>query len=169
MELERRTYEDGSELTVSAVLARPALHALAVPLGVAGPVAQGEVPGLTVGGAGLAVVVLLTHHVVGEAQLALAVEVDVLRPVLAHRQRAARRQPADQVVLVLVPWTETQQKVSGAAGRTGGRSAAPPLVQGSGMRTWWKQPSQHHVIAHRKINYHMERYSFSKMRKNPSC
>lgn len=123
---------DGSELTVSAVLARPALHALAVPLGVAGPVAQGEVPGLTVGGAGLAVVVLLAHHVVGEAQLALAVEVDVLRPVLAHRQRAARRQPADQVVLVLVPWTETQQNVSGAAGRTGRQVCCASA--GSGLR-----------------------------------
>lgn len=78
-------------LTVRTVLARPAFHALAVALGIAGPVAQSKVPGLAVGGAGLAVVVLLTHHVVGEAQLALVAKVDILRPVLAHRQRAARR------------------------------------------------------------------------------
>lgn len=88
-------------LTDRAVLARPALHALAVAVGVAGVVTQVEVPGPAEGGAGLAVVVLAAHHVVGEAQLALVAKVDVLRPVLAHRQLAVRRQPADQVVLVL--------------------------------------------------------------------
>lgn len=72
-----------------------------VPLVVAGVVAEGVVAGSAVGGAGLAVVVLVTHHVVGVAQLALVAKVHVLGPLLADGQPAAGRQTADEVVLVL--------------------------------------------------------------------
>lgn len=59
------------------------------------------VTGPTVGGARLAVVELVAHHVVRVAQLAVVADVHVLRPLLAHGQLAAGGQAADQVVLVL--------------------------------------------------------------------
>lgn len=90
-----------STLTISAVLAPPALLAAAAPVVVAGVVAEGVVAGPAVGGAGLAVVVLVAHHVVGVAQLALVAEVHVLGPFLTDGQPAAGGQPADEVVLVL--------------------------------------------------------------------
>lgn len=88
-------------LTLGAVLAAPALLTDPPPIGVAAEVSEGVVAGPTVGGARLAVVELVAHHVVGVAQLALVAIVHVLRPVGAHGQLAARGQPADQVVLVL--------------------------------------------------------------------
>lgn len=90
-----------NKLTLSAVLAPPALQALAVPLVVAGEVSEGVVAGPAVGGARLAVVELVAHHVVGVTQLALVAKVHVLGPFLTHGQPAAGRQPADEVVLVL--------------------------------------------------------------------
>lgn len=53
------------------------------------------------GGAGLAVVELVAHHVVRVVELAVVTKVHVLRPLLADGQLAARGQAADQVVLVL--------------------------------------------------------------------
>lgn len=75
----------------------------AVPLVVTVVVAERVVAGPAVGGAGLAVVELIAHHVIRVAELALIAKVHVLGPVLPDGQPAARRQPADQVVLVL--WT----------------------------------------------------------------
>lgn len=74
---------------------------MAVPLVVAGVVAEGVVAGPAVGGAGLAVVILVAHHVVGVAQLALVAGVHVLGPFVPNGQPTTLRQPADQVVLVL--------------------------------------------------------------------
>lgn len=88
-------------LTLSAVLATPALLAAAVPVVVAGVVAEGVVTGPAVGGAGLTMVVLVTHHMVGVAQLTLVAKVHVLGPFLPDSQTAAGCQPADEVVLVL--------------------------------------------------------------------
>lgn len=88
-------------LTVRAVLVPPALLAAAVPFVVAGVVAEGVVAGPAVGGAGLTVVVLVAHHMVGVAELALVAKMHVLGPFLPDSQAAAGRQPADEVVLVL--------------------------------------------------------------------
>lgn len=88
-------------LTVRAVLAPPALQAAAAPVVIAGVVAKGVVAGPAVGGAGLTVVVLSAHYVVGVTQLALVAKVHVLGPLLPDGQPAAGRQPADEVVLVL--------------------------------------------------------------------
>lgn len=94
-------------LTLNAVFSLPALQAVALPVIVAGEVSPGVVSGPAVGGAGLSVVVLITHDVVGVAQLALVAKVNVLGPFLPHRQLAAGRQPADEVVLV--PWMNEQR------------------------------------------------------------
>lgn len=62
--------------------------------------AEGVVAGPAVRGAGLAVIVLVAHHVVRVAQLALVAKVHVLGPVVADGQSAPGRQPAHEVVLV---------------------------------------------------------------------
>lgn len=90
-----------SVLTVRAVITRPALQAVAVPIIVAGVVAEGVVARPAVGGAGLSVVVLVAHNMVGVAELALVAKVHVLGPFLPYVQPAAGRQPAYEVVLVL--------------------------------------------------------------------
>lgn len=90
-----------TSLTVGAVLAAPALLADFAALLVTAEVPQLVVPGAAVGGARLAVVELVAHHVVGVAQLAVVGGVHVLRPRLAHGQLAAGGQAADQVALVL--------------------------------------------------------------------
>lgn len=91
----------GSELTVAAVFALPAPEAAPIPVIVTGEVAEGVVAGAAVGGAGLAVVVLVAHHMVGITKLTLVAGVHVLGPSLPDGQPAAGRQPADEVVLVL--------------------------------------------------------------------
>lgn len=90
-----------TSLTVGAVLAAPALLTDFVALAVTAEVPQLVVPGPAVGGARLAVVELVAHHVVGVAQLAVVANVHVLRPRRTHGQLAAGGQPAEQVVLVL--------------------------------------------------------------------
>ncbi len=88
-------------LTIRAVLAAPALLTAAVPFVVASPVAKGVIAGPAEGGAELAMIVFITHHVVRVAQLALVAEVHILGPIMPHSQPAAGRQPADEVVLAL--------------------------------------------------------------------
>lgn len=90
-----------TSLTLAAVLAAPALLTDPLPVAVAAEVSERVVAGATVGGARLAVVELVAHHVVGVAQLALVAEVHVLRPALTHGLLAVGGQAADQVVLVL--------------------------------------------------------------------
>lgn len=87
-------------LTIRAVLSAPSIQAATFPLLVAGVVAEGVIAGPTVGGAGLAVVVLITHHVVRVAQLTLVTKVDVLGPLLSYSEVTACGQATDEVVLV---------------------------------------------------------------------
>lgn len=89
------------QLTIRAVLAAPALQALAVPLGVAGEVSEGVVPGPAVGAAGLPVVVLVADHTVGVTELALVPNVHILGPFLSDGQPASGRQSVHKVVLLL--------------------------------------------------------------------
>lgn len=84
-----------------AVIATPALQAVAVPLCVTGEVAEDVVAGLAEGGAGGAIVVFVAHGAVGVTELTLVAEVLVLGPVLSHGEPAARGQSTDKVVLVL--------------------------------------------------------------------
>jgi len=95
------TTETEAALTVRAVLALPALQAVTFPLAVAVVVAEGVVAGPAVAGAGLSVVVLAAHHVVGVTQLALVAKVHVLGPFIPNCQLPAGRHPTDEVVLVL--------------------------------------------------------------------
>lgn len=91
----------GVVLTLGAVVSLPALQTDAVPLLVAGVVAQRVVPGPAVVRAAVSEVEVVAEDVEGVAQLALLPEVHVLGPVLADGQPPARGQAAHQVVVVV--------------------------------------------------------------------
>lgn len=75
---------------MDAVLARPALLALAVPLVITCEMAEGVIAGPAVCRAGFAVVMLIAHHMVRVAQLTLVSEMHITGPFLPDGQPAVR-------------------------------------------------------------------------------
>lgn len=103
-EKQKNCFEDSSPLvclTLRAVVSLPALQTDAVPLLVAGVVAQRVIPWSAVVGAPVPKVVLVAEDVVGVTQLTLLPEVHVLGPVLPNGEPPLGRQTTDQVVLVV--------------------------------------------------------------------
>ena len=88
-------------LTLSAVLAFPARVADFLPSLPAGEVAEGVVAGAAEDGAALPKVVFVTHKPVGILEVCAAAAVQVLGPLLAHRQVPLRGQAADESFRVL--------------------------------------------------------------------
>lgn len=86
--------------TFGAVLAFPArVTDFFAPLP-AGEVAEGVVSGTAEDGAALPVVVLVTHEAVGVPEVGAAAAVQVVGPLLAHRQVPLRGQAADEPLWV---------------------------------------------------------------------
>lgn len=84
------------EPTFRAVLAFPARVTDFLPSLPTGEVAEGIVAGATEDGAALPIVVLVTHEAVGVLEVRAAAAVQVLRPLLTHRQVPLRGQAADE-------------------------------------------------------------------------
>lgn len=88
-------------LTFTTVFSFPPIQAHPVAVGVARVVAEGVVPGPTVVGAAVAVIVLITDDVIGVAQLAVLSLAHILGRILSDGQRSLGGQTTDEVVLVL--------------------------------------------------------------------
>lgn len=83
-------------LTLCAVGPFPARVAHFLPTLPTGEVAEGIVPGTAENGAALSVVVFVTHEAVGVLEVRAAAAVQVLGPLLAHRQVPLGGQAADE-------------------------------------------------------------------------
>lgn len=84
------------EPTFRAVLAFPARVTDFLPSLPTGEVAEGIISGATEDGAALPIIVLVTHEAVGVLEVCAAAAVQVLRPLLTHRQVPLRGQAADE-------------------------------------------------------------------------
>lgn len=103
-------------LTLSAVLALPARVADFLATLSASEVTEGIVPGAAEDGAAFSVVVLVTDEAVRVLEVSAAAAVQVLGPLLAHRQVPLGGQAADEALGVFCVERRSVIRVPGAGG-----------------------------------------------------